>query len=129
MWYVQGGGTKARQFSQLRIRRVEASDLRRASAREACLRQVVCGEEDPNRALQHLGNDRAGVSANGLNALGIKCRLLLAWTLVHEAHIPLLGGKHTWVIDLCQSNLTSMPLLAFAPQTRLQASKGGDQNF
>ena len=58
------------------------------------------GEEYANGALQHFGNNRAGVSADCFNALRIKGRLLLRRALIHEAHIPLLGSQNTRMIHL-----------------------------
>ena len=57
-------------------------------------------EQDANGALQHFGYDGAGVSTDGFNTLGIEGRLLLAGTLVHEAHIPFFGGQNTGMINL-----------------------------
>lgn len=58
------------------------------------------GEKYADGALQHLGHDWTGVSADCFNALGIKSRLLLPRALVHEADIPLLGSQHTRMIHL-----------------------------
>lgn len=50
--------------------------------------------------LKHLGDSRAAVTSDTLYALGIKRRHSLLWRFVHQSHIPLLGLKNAWVIDL-----------------------------
>ena len=48
----------------------------------------------------YLGNSRAGISANCLDAFGIVHWLLLVWSLVHVATVTLLGLKDAWIIHL-----------------------------
>ena len=71
------------------------------------LGQIVGGEQHANGTFQHLGNHRAGVAAHSLDALGVEGGLRLAGGLVHEPHVPLLGGQHARLVHLQPAGISS----------------------
>ena len=69
--------------------------------------EVVRGEQHSNGAFQHFGDYRTGVAPDCFNTLGVKCRVCLAGTLIHEAHVPLLGSQNARLIHLQESRVLS----------------------
>ena len=69
--------------------------------------EVVCGEQHSDGAFQHFGNYRTGVTPDCFDTLGVKRRVCLAWALIHESHVPLLGSQNTWLIHLKEIRVLS----------------------
>ena len=69
--------------------------------------EVVRGEQHSDGAFQHFGDYRTGVAPDCFNTLGVKCRVCLAGTLIHESHVPLLGSQHARLIHLQESRFLS----------------------